>query len=305
MKLEDVPDPKAGPRQLVVAVRAAGVNPVDTYIRAGTYAKKPALPYTPGFDAAGVVESVGPEVTRFKPGDRVYMNGNVTGAYAQKTLCAEDSVFLLPERLSFGQGAGVWVPYATAFYALHDAAKARPAETVLVHGASGGVGSAAVQIARAAGMRVIGTAGTDKGLELVSSLGATAFNHRDSGYIERISEATQGRGPDVILEMLANVNLAKDLGMIAPRGRIVVIGNRGTIEINPRDAMAKAASIIGMLLLNTTAEDARRISAALTAGFENGTLNPVVGREFPLGDAVKAQEAVLAPGALGKIVLIP
>ena len=305
MKLEEVPEPKAGPKQLVVAIRAAGVNPVDTYIRAGTYAKKPALPYTPGFDSAGVVESVGPEVTRFKPGDRVYINGNVTGAYAQKTLCVEDSVFLLPERLTFAQGAGIWVPYATAHYALFDAAKARPSETVLVHGASGGVGSAAVQVARAAGMRVLGTAGTDKGLALVSSLGATAFNHRDSGYLDRISEATQGRGPDVILEMLANVNLAKDLGMIAPRGRIVVIGNRGTIEINPRDAMARAASIIGMMLLNTTAEDARRISAALTAGFENGTLTPVVGREFSLGDAAQAHEAVLAPGALGKIVLIP
>jgi len=305
MKVEDVSDPKAGPKQLVITVRAAGVNPVDTYIRAGTYAKKPALPYTPGFDAAGVVDSVGPDVTRFKPGDRVYMNGNVSGAYAQKTLCLEDSVFPLPERLTFAQGAGIWVPYATAYYALHDVAKVGPAETVLVHGASGGVGSAAVQIARAAGLRVLGTAGTDKGLELVSSLGAAAFNHRDSGYLDRISEATQGRGPDVILEMLANVNLAKDLGMIAPRGRIVVIGNRGTIEINPRDAMAKAASVIGMLLMNTTAEDARRISAAVNAGFENGTLTPVVGREFPLSDAVQAHEAVLAPGALGKIVLIP
>jgi len=305
MKVEDVEDPKAGPKQLVVSVRAAGVNPVDTYIRAGTYAKKPALPYTPGFDAAGIVESVGPDVSRFKTGDRVYINHNVSGAYAQKTLCLEDSVFMLPDRLNFAQGAGIWVPYATAYYALYDAAKARPGETLLVHGASGGVGSAAVQIARAAGMRVIGTAGTEKGLELVSSLGAIAANHRDAAYLDRISEATQGRGPDVILEMLANVNLAKDLGMIAPRGRIVVIGNRGSIEINPRDAMAKAASIIGMLLLNTTADDARRISAAITAGFENGTLNPIVGREFPLGDAAQAHETVLAPGALGKIVLIP
>ena len=305
MKIEEIADPGPGPKQLVIAVRAAGINPVDTYIRAGTYAKKPALPYTPGFDGAGVVESVGPEVTRFKPGDRVYLNGNITGAYSEKTLCAQDTVFPLPERLTFGQGAGIWVPYATAYYALFDAAKARPAETLLVHGASGGVGSAAVQIARAAGMRVIGTAGTDKGLEMVASLGAIALSHRDSGYLDRISEATDGRGPDVILEMLANVNLAKDLGMIARQGRIVVIGNRGTVEINPRDAMSKAASIIGMLLLNTTPEDARRISAALTAGFESGTLSPIVGREFPLSEAAKAHEAVLAPGALGKIVLIP
>src|SRR5688572_833376 len=164
MKFDDIADPQAGAKQLVVRVRAAGVNPVDTYIRAGTYAKKPALPYTPGFDAAGIVESVGPDVQRFKPGDRVYVSGNITGAYAQKTLCAEESVFSLPERLTFAQGAGVWVPYATAHHALFHVAKARSGETLLVHGASGGVGSAAVQIGRALGMRVIGTAGTEKGL---------------------------------------------------------------------------------------------------------------------------------------------
>ena len=305
MKIEDVADPQAGSKQLVIAVRAAGINPVDTYIRAGTYAKKPALPYTPGFDAAGVVESVGPDVRRFKVGDRVYVNGSLTGAYAEKALCAEETVFPLPARLTFAQGAGVWVPYATAYYALFDAAGARPADAVLIHGASGGVGSAAVQFARAAGMKVIGTAGTDKGLEMVAGLGATAVNHRDNGYVDRILEATEGRGPDVILEMLANVNLAKDLGMVARRGRIVVIGNRGTIEINPRDAMAKAASIIGMLLMNLNPEDTRRVGAAITAGLESGTLNPIVGREIPLGEAPRAHEAVLAPGSLGKIVLIP
>ena len=305
LKMEDVPDPTAGEGQLVIAVKAAGVNPVDTYIRAGTYAKKPALPYTPGFDAAGIVESVGPEVRRFKPGDRIYINHNISGAYAEKTLCDEESVFALPDRLSFGQGAGVWVPYATAHYALFEAAKARAGETLLVHGASGGVGSAAVQMARAWGMQVIGTAGTDKGVTLVKEQGALALNHHDPNYLERITEATNGRGPDVILEMLANVNLAKDLAMIARRGRIIVIGNRGTIEINPREAMAKGASIIGMLLLNTPPEEARRIAAALAAGLENGTLSPLVGREFPLSEASRAHETVLAPGAFGKIVLIP
>jgi NADPH2:quinone reductase len=305
MKFEDVPDPQPGANQILVAVKAAGVNPVDTYIRAGTYAKKPALPYTPGFDAAGIVESVGADVRRFKAGDRVYINHNISGAYAEKTVCSEDNAFVLPERLTFAQGAGVWVPYATAHYALFESAKVRPGETLLVHGASGGVGTAAVQTARAFGMRVIGSAGTDKGLELVKDLGALALNHHDANFAEQVVAATDGRGPDVILEMLANVNLAKDLGMIARRGRIVVIGNRGTVEINPRDAMAKGAAILGMLLLNTTAEEASRIGAALAAGLENGTLQPIVGREFPLAEAVQAQEAVLRSGALGKIVLIP
>lgn len=305
MKLEDVPEPQAGPNQVVVAVKAAGINPVDTYIRAGTYAKKPALPYTPGFDAAGIVDSVGAGVQRFKTGDRVYINHNISGAYAQKALCEESSVFVLPERLTFAQGAGVWVPYATALYALHNVARALAGETVLVHGASGGVGNAGVQIARAMGMRVVGSAGTAQGLALVTKLGAVALDHHHPEFANQVAAATDGRGPDVILEMLANVNLAKDLAMVARRGRIVVIGNRGTIEINPRDAMAKAASIHGMMLLNITPEETARLSAALAAGLENGTLTPIAGREFPLAEASRAHEAVLAPGALGKIVLIP
>src|SRR5688572_1855083 len=305
MKLEDVPDPQPGPKQLVLAVRAAGINPVDTYIRAGTYAKKPALPYTPGFDAAGVVESVGSEVRRFKPGDRAYINHNISGAYAEKALCEEESVFPLPDRLSFAQGAGVWVPYATAHYALFEAAKAKPGETLLVHGGSGGVGTAALQAARACGMRTIGTAGTEKGLTLVNEQGATALNHHDAGYPDQVNALTNGKGPDVILEMLANVNLAKDLAMIGRGGRIVIIGNRGTIEINPRDAMAKGASIIGMLLLNARPDETLRMASAIGSGLESGTLNPIVGREFPLSEAAHAHDAVLAPGAFGKIVLIP
>ena len=240
-----------------------------------------------------------------KAGDRVYIRGNISGAYAQKTLCAEESVFSLPERLTFAQGAGVWVPYATAHHALFHVAKARPGETLLVHGASGGVGSAAVQTARALGMRVIGSGGTEKGIEMLRSQGALALNHHDAGFADQVAAATEGRGPDVILEMLANVNLAKDLAMIARRGRIVIIGNRGTIEINPRDAMAKGAAMLGMILLNTAADEEARISAALAAGLANGTLNPIVGRELPLHEAAQAHETLLAPGALGKIVLIP
>jgi NADPH2:quinone reductase len=306
MKLEEVEDPRPGPHQVVVAVKAAGVNPVDTYVRSGSYArKKPSLPYTPGFDGAGVVESVGPEVRSVKPGDRVYTNSSISGTYAAKSLCTDDSVLPLPAHVSFEQGAGVWVPYATAHRALFDVAKVRPAETVLVHGGSGGVGTAALQIARAFGLRTIGSAGTDKGLQQIKDQGAIALNHHDAGFTEKVSAATEGRGPDIILEMLANVNLAKDLGMIAPRGRIVIIGNRGTIEINPRDAMGKDAAIFGMMLLNITPEETSRIAAALNAGLEAKVLNPIVGRKFPLAEAPQAHDAVLAPGALGKIVLIP
>jgi len=307
MRLEEVPDPSPGPRQLVITVKAAGINPIDTYIRSGTYAKKkPPLPYTPGFDAAGIVEAVGSDVRRFKAGDRVFINGNISGAYAEKTLCEDENVFHLPEHLSFAQGSGVWVPYATAQQALHQVAKARAGETLLVQGASGGVGSACVQTARAMGLRVIGTAGTEKGRDMLRDLGVhAALDHHAKDLTTQVLNVTEGRGPDIIVEMLANVNLARDLGMVAHRGRIVVIGNRGTIEINPRDAMSKDASIHGMLLLNATPEETQRISAGLMAGLENRTLTPVVGRQYPLDQAPKAHEDILAPGALGKIVLIP
>jgi NADPH2:quinone reductase len=307
MNIEEVPEPKPGAQELLVSIKAAGVNPVDTYVRSGTYArKKPDLPYTPGFDAAGIVETTGSGVRCFKPGDRVFLSGNISGAYAEKALCAEANVHLLPDHVSYEQGAGVWVPYATAHHALFHVAKARPGETVLVHGASGGVGTACVQMARAFGLRVIGTAGSAKGLDMVKKQGAhVTADHHAADLPDRIMAATEGHGCDIILEMLANVNLAKDLGMVASRGRIVIIGSRGTIEINPRDAMSRDAAVLGMILLNATPEESTGISAGLAAGLENKTLNPIIGRQLPLDQAPQAHELVLAPGAYGKIVLIP
>ncbi len=306
MKLEEVPDLNPGSGEVVVRVEAIGINPVDTYIRAGAYAKKPDLPYTPGSDAAGMVIGVGEGVTHVRTGDRVYVAGNLSGAYAEQVLCREFQAHPLPERASFSQGAGVGIPCGTAYYALNFRAHALPGEFVLIHGASGGVGTAAVQLARAAGMRVIGTAGTEKGRKLVLAQGAHhALDHHDPAYLEAIPEITCGHGIDVVLEMLANVNLAKDLKLLAPGGRVVVIGSRGSVEIEPRDAMGKSAAILGMVLFNAAENDYRAMHAALGAGLENGTLNPVVGKELALADAAKAHEEIMASGAYGKIVLQP
>ena len=305
MKVEDVPAPSPGAGQILIRVRAVGVNPVDTYIRSGTYARKPNLPYTPHADIAGTVEAVGAGVSRVGPADRVYAYMTDAGG-AELALAEEWQVQRLPERVSFQQGAAMGVPYGTAWRALLIKARARPGETVLVHGASGGVGSAAVQIARAQGMRVIGTAGTDEGLRLVREQGAHhALNHRDADYLTQVPALTGGRGVDVILEMLANVNLDRDLEIIAPRGRVAVIGNRGRVEIDPRKMMGKDGTIVGMTLFNTTREEFAEIHAGLVAGLENGTLNPVIGRELPLDQAPQAHLAVMEPGAFGKIVLIP
>lgn len=306
MKLEEFPTPKAGPGQAVVRIHAAGVNPFDTYMRNGMYAIKPPLPYVPGGEGAGVVHAVGEGVRKFKPGHRVYVGHPVTGTYAEYTLALDSQLHRLPERVSFSQGAGIYVAWGTAYHALHHQAKARGGETLLVHGASGGVGIAAVQIARALGMTVIGTAGTDKGLDLVKREGAHhVFNHRTAGYTDAILKATDGRGVDVVLEMLANVNLGADLKLLATFGRVIIIGSRGDVTITPRDLMARRASVRGFVLWSISEADEADMIAGLEAGLENGTLRPIVGKELPLGEAPRAHKEVLEHGAHGKIILIP
>jgi NADPH2:quinone reductase len=305
MKLETVDELSAGPGEVVVRIKAAGVNPVDTYIRAGIYGPRP-FPHGPGMDGAGAVVGVGAGVARFQINDRVYVAGSLSGTYAEQTLCKEAQVHRLPQSIAFEQGAAIGVPYATAYYALFYRGHALAGETVLVHGASGGVGTAALQIARSRGLVVIGTAGSPKGRELVSKEGAHhVLDHHAPDYLEQIMTLTQGRGVNVILEMLANVNLAKDLKLLAPHGRVVVVGSRGPVEIDPRDTMVRQADICGMSLLSVTEPELSGIHAALVAGLENGTLRPVVGKKIPLAEAARAHEEVLQPGAYGKIVLVP
>jgi NADPH2:quinone reductase len=306
MRLEEVPDPVPGPGQAVVKIGAVGVNPVETYIRSGAYARKPALPFTPGSDAAGVIESVGEGVDRFRVGDRVFLGGSVSGTYAEKALCNVNQIHLLPERISLAQGAAAHTPYSAAYRALFNRARAIPGEWVLIHGATGGVGIAAVQLARAHGMTVVGTGGTERGRRLISEQGVhRVLDHRSPDYLEEGLALTQGHGFDVIIELLANVNLGKDLGVLARNGRVVIIGSRGTVEINPREAMARDATILGMLLANASEEESRSIHAALITGLENGTLRPIIRLELPLREAAQAHHQILEPGAFGKIVLIP
>jgi NADPH2:quinone reductase len=305
-RLEEVPKPQPGPGQVLVRMQAIGVNPVETYIRAGTYAYKPALPYTPGNDGAGVIEQVGADVKEFKAGDRVYTAGSISGTYAEFALCKTEQVHQLPANVSFAQGSAIGTPYATAYRGLFQRADAKPGETVLVHGASGGVGTAAVQLARARGLRVFGTAGSDEGRKLAREQGAhEVFDHRAPDQFEQIMEATGRRGVDVIVELLANVNLGKDLTILANGGRIAIIGSRGRVEINPRDAMQRDADLRGLVMPNTPPAELASIHAALVAGLENGTLRPVIGKEFPLAEAAQAHRAVMEPGAVGKIVLLP
>ncbi len=307
MRYEDVADPTAAAGEVVIKVEAIGVNPVDTYIRSGVHLIRPDLPYIPGGDSAGTILSLGDGVSQFDVGDRVYVaNGGGQGAYAEQTSLPADRLQPLPDNVSFAQGAAIGTPYGTAYWALVMRGRGAAGETVLVHGASGAVGTAALQIAKSLGINAIGTAGSARGLELVRQQGAAhALDHTQNGYLDAVSELTGGKGPDLILEMLANVNLPSDMEVVAKYGRIVVIGNRGPVEINPREAMMKELDILGIARFNATPEQMAALNAAVGRGLADGSLNPVIGKEMPLAEAIEAHHAVLQPGAYGKIVLIP
>lgn len=305
LKLEEIPDPRPGFGQVVVRIRAAGVNPVETYVRAGRYGPR-QFPYTPGSDAAGTIDSVGDGVKKFKPADRVYVAGSISGTYAELALCDEAKVHLLPPKITFESGAALGVPAATAYRALFHRAAAQPGETVLIHGATGGVGLCAVQFARAFGLTIIATGGSDKGRALVIREGAYyVLDHHAPDYLKQLMSLTGDRGVDIIIEMLANVNLANDLTVLAKKGRVIVVGSRGKIEIDPRDTMVRDADIRGMTLFNLNDAEYRGIHAAIVAHLENGTLRPIIDEQMPLADAPRAHQSVMEGNSHGKIVLIP
>ena len=304
MKIAEVNRLTPAVDQVLVEVKAAGVNPVDIYIREGGYIPQPSLPYTPGIDGAGIVRAVGKGVRKVSVGSRVYTAGSITGTYAEEVLCREDQVYLLPDKLNFEQGAGVYVPYTTAYRALFHKAQVKKGETVLVHGASGGVGIAGVQLAIARGLRVIATAGTPEGENLVKKQNVPyVLNHYSKNYREEILSLTAQKGVDIILEMAAHVNLEADINLLGLRGRIVVIGSQGEVKINPRGLMKQDGQILGLSLFNLSSDDCKQIQTALYKGFKQGHLSPEIGFRYSLDQASDAQRKLLEKGALGKIVL--
>lgn len=310
--LQEVADlPAPGPGQVLVKLEAAGVNPVETYLRQGANNYGVKFPWTPGSDGAGRIEALGAGVEKFHVGQRVYTAGSLTGTYAEKCLCQEAQVHALPLAVSFEEGACIGVPAATAWRALADIAQAKRGETILIHGASGGVGLAATQIAKAAGLFVIGSAGTESGRKAVLDMGADAVvDHHDPGHLEQAARLAGGGlrnqasgGLHIVLEMLANVNLGNDLQWLARGGRVVVVGSRGEIAINPRNLMVRDASICGMSLMNVPQDVLARIHAGLGAMLVRRELRLTVGQVLPLAEAARAHAEVMKPGAHGNIVL--
>ncbi|XP_037800538.1 quinone oxidoreductase-like [Penaeus monodon] len=303
MKVERIPIPTVRDKQVLIKVHSSGVNPVDTYVRAGQYKMLPDLPYIPGKDAAGLVHSVGASVTKFKPGDRVFSSQtNQMGTLAEYACVDESNVFPLGSSLTFDEGAAIGIPYFTAYRALFQKALAKSGERLLIHGASGAVGIAATQIAKKHGMYVVGTGGTTEGIDLVRETGADeAVNHRDSNYIEKLME---GEKFDVILEMSSHVNLGHDLTLMNSDGRTVVIGCRGPVNINPRALMGTEGSIIGCALFSATPDQFQEIGSAVVKGITDGWVKPVIDTVFDLEKAHEAHTAVIhSKGAKGKLIV--
>jgi NADPH2:quinone reductase len=302
--LDELDEPRIRPSELLIQIRAAGVNPVDTYVRTGTHFVKPSLPYIPGFDGAGIVLDAGADVQRISAGDRVYVVGAMHGTYAERVICAPEHVYRLPDSFTFAQGAAIGIPYTTAYRAVAQIGRVRSGEWVLVHGASGAVGLAAVQIARAAGALVIGTASTPSGQQLIASQGVDAvFEHEGPAFEEGVRDVTEGRGVGLIVEMLANQNLGRDLSLLARNGRVVVVGSRGPVEINPRELMTREAAAHGVFFFGIPPDELQAIQENLAQAFAAGSARPIVGNEFCLADAARAHEHVLSAGTHGKVVL--
>lgn len=308
---KEIPEPVAAADQVLVKLEAIGVNPNESYVLSGNYNLYiPELPFIPGFDGAGIVEAVGTEVTDFKPGDRVYLGTfrkpEQSGTYAEKIAVDTDLVYHLPEAASFETGAALGIPAYTAYYALFLRANLRAGETVLVHGATGGVGSLVVQMAKAIGATVIGTSSNEAGRQSILDMGADhAMAHLQADNLDELADLTAGKGPDVIIEFLANENLETDLNAVAKGGRITIIGARDSAEISPRLIFSKDLTINGVAGPNMTLADYHEVTAGIEALLRTGAVKAVIGDRVPLKEAKSVHDTLLTKSGNGKSILIP
>jgi NADPH2:quinone reductase len=301
--VEERPDPEPGRGEVLVRVRGAGINGADMLQRAGAYPAPPGSPPDiPGLELAGEVSALGPGARRFGEGDRVMALAG-GGGQAELAVVHERVAMPVPQNLDWPQAGGLPEVFTTAHDAIFTQAGLRPGERLLVHGAAGGVGTAAVQLGRAMGARVTATVRREEHRAEVKKLGGNAIAPEGFG----------DSGPyDVILELVGASNLAENLDSLALGGRIAVIGVGGTgpvAEINLVAVMQKRARIHGSTLRARPLEEkaicARRVEKEVLPGFEDGTLTVPVADTYPLEDAQAAYERFAAGGKLGKVVLLP
>ncbi len=312
LRIENVPTPEPGPGEVRVDVASAALNFPDVLLCRGQYQEKPPLPFTPGVEMSGVVSAVGPDVTRFAVGDRVLGSPNfVTGALTEQTLAHERALSKLPETMSFDAAAALRITYHTGHVALHRRANLQPGETVLVHAGAGGVGSAAIQLAKAHGCVVIATAGGPDKVVACERLGADlAIDYRAGDFVDAVKEFTSGRGADVIYDPVGGDTYDRSTKVIAWEGRILIIGFTGgrIADAKTNHVLIKNYSVVGVHWGAYTRHEPQindRIHDELMALHAAGKIEPLVSETVSLADAASALARLGDRGTIGKIVVHP
>ena len=310
LSYEDVPDPQPGAGEVLIRVRAIGVNFADTLMIAGRYQLKPPLPFSPGFEVAGEVLELGEGVTQLEPGARV-MGFLQYGAYAEKVAAPAHMVMPIPEGMDYKDAAAFAVAYGTSHVALEHRARLKEGETLLVHGASGGVGLTAVELGKRMGATVIATASTAEKLELCRRYGADhTINYREEDFVPKVKDVTNGRGADVILDPVGGSVFERSLRCIAWEGRILVIGfASGEIPQVPVNlTLVKNCSIVGVFWGAYGQKNPKVLMGSLQTlltWYAEGGLKPHISEVYALEDAPKAMTELMERRSTGKVVLEP
>ena len=310
LRVGDAPEPRVGPRDVKLEVHAAACNFFDTLIVQERYQVKPGFPFVPGGEAAGVVVEVGPEVTRFSPGDRVLALGS-TGGYGERAVFPEAAVQPIPDAMPFDDASAIPITYPTSYAALVYRAALQPGETLLVHAAAGGVGLAAVQIGRALGARVIATAGgADKCAVTLEEGAEAAIDYRAEDFVQRIQELTDGRGADVIYDSVGGETTQKSLKCIAWNGRLLIVGFAGgdIPEIRANRILLKNIAVTGVHWGAYVEHEPERVPECfqeLFALYERGALRPRIFGTYPLAELPDALQLLASRKTHGKLIIHP
>jgi NADPH2:quinone reductase len=309
MALTEAPKPDVRPGMVLIRNHAIGVNFADTRFRQGTYAVKPKLPDIPGLEAAGTIEALGEGVTGLAPGMRVA--AFTARGYAEYCQAPTDMVVPLPDSVSFVDGAAFPIQVLTAYHMLHTVDSAGPGRTVLVHAAAGGVGLAAVQLAKVAGARVIATVSTDAKAALAKAHGAdTVINYATGGFADEVLKATDGRGVDLILDAVGKPTFEEGLRCLAPLGHLILYGRAGgpTDPLNVATLSPKSVKVSGFMLPTVTRgfpEKTRESAERCFALMREGRLKLHIGHTLPLAEAAEAHRLLESRQSVGKIILLP
>ncbi|HEX4223392.1 MAG TPA: zinc-binding alcohol dehydrogenase family protein [Pseudonocardiaceae bacterium] len=308
--LAEEPDPTPGPGQLLVSVAAAGVNRADLLFRSGRYHSGPPLPAVLGSEAAGVVVAVGADVTGFAVGDRVVAWGGIgaPGFYRELALVEPDRAVHVPANVSLQAAAGLPIAWLSAWHCLRALADLRAGETVLIHAAASGVGSAAIQIAKDLGASVIGVVGSAAKQRWITELGADhALNRREADIVAEVDRLTEGRGVDVVLDAVGGEAFAQSLKAVGPGGRVVALANVALAPstVDTRDFYPKNVRIYGFQLTNLMRSgwDPRPELTELLSAVHDGRFTVSLEQTFTLADAAKAHSLLESGDTQGKVVL--